>query len=200
MKAVLVRADTFAGAAGALGSSYTQQSDASANTVNRDGAGNATVTVATVELAAADAGNVYQADQYSKIRPSAITSGQYLYACTRMSGVYPNGNRYSLYSDGPVFDTYLQKTVNNVTTSLGGGLCALAVNDWFELQSYGSQHQVLLNGVVQALFVDASLPAGRTGLALYTSPAGGAIGDWEGGHLYADSWGAAPLTASRRRG
>lgn len=182
MPKMLLRSETFAGTSGPLDGTYTQQR--TTQTVNYDGTGNAVASTLDQNVFAFDSSNVYQPDQYSVVRVGALSVGNdYNRATTRASGAGDaNINNYSLLTSGDHVE--LMEWVAGVETALTDYVSTTVTSaDLLELQSVGSAHTTLLNGIIVGTHTDATHTTGTAGFGLFNGTGGvtATMTDWEGG-------------------
>jgi uncharacterized protein YjdB len=174
--------EAFAGVAGALSGSWTQQR--TSGTINRNGAGLGVGSVNAKDLFAYWSANSFGADQYSQARiAGGLSSGsQYVQIIARASGkgdaTYSN---YLFYTDGASGSghTEVAKNINGVQTTLKSFATTFASGDVIKIGVAGTTITCYKNGVALGTVSDASLTGGAPGIGVYGSTI--TVDDWEGG-------------------
>jgi len=142
--------EAFAGTAGALSGTWTQQR--SAGTVNRNGLGVGVGSVDAKDIYAFWNASTFTNDQYSQVRiASGLRSGsQYVEVTVRAGGTGDaSHSNYLFSSDGAsgVGHTELWKTVAGTPTLLRSFAATFATNDVMRIEAKGQTITCFKNGV-----------------------------------------------------
>jgi uncharacterized protein YjdB len=176
--------ESFAGTAGPLSGTWTQQR--TSGTVNRNGSGIGSGTVNALDLFAFWSGNTFTADQYSQVRIAGglVDHQQLVQIIARASGVGDaNYSNYTFYTDGipGQWHTELDKVVKGVWIPLRYFNTGFTTGDVMKISVVGTTITCYKNGVSLGTITDTSLPTGSPGVGVYGNTV--SVDDWEGGLL-----------------
>jgi len=180
--------ENFAGAAGALGGSWTQQVT---QTINKNGSGLGTTSGADATNGASCYWNAdtFSAAQYAKIKfQSGAASSAYCGCSVRATDTGTTAaDRYALLAtgSGTSGQTQLIVTVNGAATTLANYAQAWSAGDEMYIEARASSILAKRNGTaLGAAITNSTLTAGSAGIAAAqvagTAPT---FDDWEGGNL-----------------
>lgn len=188
----LPRLESFAGSAGVLDGTWTQQR--TSGTINYDGSGNAVTNSGDVDAFAFDNSNVYPDNQYAilTIGVNGFGVGDRVGVLTRASLTGDaNYKNYCFYTDGAsgAGHTAFGRITADVLTELTSFATTFAASDVMELRSTGSLHECFKNGSSLGTFTDSTHVSGSAGLEIQDTSGGTimTVGSWEGGALIAQS-------------
>lgn len=182
--------EDFAGAAGALSGSWTQQNT---QTIDRDGAGLGVVSGAdgTNGSGAFWNADTFSANQLSKLTwKSGAASSAYAGASVRCSGTSnATTNRYIIAASGDggaSGQTRMSSVVNGTATTLADYAQAWSDGDVIEIRADGTSIRAYRNGTaLGAAVTNSALTTGQPGIfaveVVATSPT---FDDWTGDNIY----------------
>lgn len=182
--------EDFAGAAGALSGSWTQQN--AATPIARDGAGLGTVTVVD---AATGATAYWNSDHFTPNQYSQATflgGGSFAAYCgvaVRRTGIGGTTCGYALFVDGATGTpnhTSITRADNGATTVLLDISQAWSSGDVMRLEIVGTTLTVKRNGAAIGNVSDATYTIGAAGLRAANVSAAPTFDTWEGGNLQPD--------------
>lgn len=170
--------ETFAGAAAALGGSWTQELSSFGGTLNRDGAG-----VAVAVGGGGGGGARWNADTFSNSQRvdcefRGAPSGSYFQPAVRITGADATFSAYTAFISTVAGDVGIQKFVNTTATTLATFASATFVA--------GDVAGISVSGRVVALYKNNAL----LGTASDTSNTSGSAGLVLTGTASADNWNA----------
>jgi hypothetical protein len=180
--------EAFAGAAGALGASWTQQSQFANVNVNGSGLGTPSAMANGVDTLAFWNADAFGADQYAQIAVKGFNAGSsYVGVGVRQKDVTDTAmDGYTFSTDGTTGagHTEIAKYVNGTRTALKAVATTFAVNDVIRVEVSGTTITAKKGTTTLDSTIDASLATGSAGIDLYwdfsTAPT---ADDWEGGNL-----------------
>lgn len=180
--------EDFAGAAGALAGSWTQQRDDIGAILNRDGSGKAIPAIAGADCYVFWNADVFDADHYSQVIiawASAVVDNYAQVTCRAKDTTNALFDNYTLLTNGGsgAGNSEIHKRVNGVETTLASVPAAFAGGDTVKIVVLGTGITVYQNGVSVGSTTDAAIATGSAGCGCYCGTSAVALIDnWEGGN------------------